>query len=250
MQLFTCLSDGWGGFSSRYLEELRDELGKTALWVFGLDGMSIDSPGVSQSRSERAKRALNTALAVNEISACASALIPLAIPQSLPPWAHIDRVSLWHKTALLEAAVESVLLPTRVSPSSSRTSAPLLREWEGILCRGGGAEGRKLASLAFGINEAANEEDKPGRNDAYDARIRQAEPDDLDAAEEEAEPEWLANFFPSVTPSTTRQQRKTSSSPRKMFAKIETRRTAAVHSALSWTRNDRPRHHSDRIVLQ
>lgn len=36
IQIFTTLDDAWGGFAARYLERLRDEYGKTAIWVWGL----------------------------------------------------------------------------------------------------------------------------------------------------------------------------------------------------------------------
>jgi hypothetical protein len=36
IQLFTTLDDAWGGFSSDYVERLRDEYGKTDIWVLGL----------------------------------------------------------------------------------------------------------------------------------------------------------------------------------------------------------------------
>lgn len=36
IQVMTTLDDAWGGFASRYVERLRDEYGKTAIWVWGL----------------------------------------------------------------------------------------------------------------------------------------------------------------------------------------------------------------------
>lgn len=36
IQIMTTLDDAWGGFASRYLERLRDEYGKTTIWVWGL----------------------------------------------------------------------------------------------------------------------------------------------------------------------------------------------------------------------
>lgn len=35
-QVFTTLDDAWGGFASKYAEKLRDEYGKTTVWVWGL----------------------------------------------------------------------------------------------------------------------------------------------------------------------------------------------------------------------
>lgn len=37
VQLFTSTDDAWGGFASSYLERIRDELGKTSLWAWGME---------------------------------------------------------------------------------------------------------------------------------------------------------------------------------------------------------------------
>lgn len=37
IQIFTSTDDAWGGFSSSYAEALRDEFGKTSLWLWGLE---------------------------------------------------------------------------------------------------------------------------------------------------------------------------------------------------------------------
>lgn len=40
MQGFQVLNggdDAWGGFGARYLEKIRDEFGKTAIWVWGIE---------------------------------------------------------------------------------------------------------------------------------------------------------------------------------------------------------------------
>lgn len=36
VQIMAGIDDAWGGFASRYLERLRDEYGKTPIWVWGL----------------------------------------------------------------------------------------------------------------------------------------------------------------------------------------------------------------------
>ena len=38
IQVFECADDAWGGFGARYAERIRDEYGKTALWVWGIEG--------------------------------------------------------------------------------------------------------------------------------------------------------------------------------------------------------------------
>jgi hypothetical protein len=37
LQLFTGSDDAWGGFASRYVDALRDEYGKTGIWVWGVE---------------------------------------------------------------------------------------------------------------------------------------------------------------------------------------------------------------------
>ena len=37
VQIWTGADDAWGGFASRYVEALRDEMGKTEIWTWGLE---------------------------------------------------------------------------------------------------------------------------------------------------------------------------------------------------------------------
>lgn len=37
LQLFGGFDDAWAGFGARYLERIRDEYGKTAVWVWGME---------------------------------------------------------------------------------------------------------------------------------------------------------------------------------------------------------------------
>lgn len=37
IQLMAGIDDAWGGFSARYMDRLRDEYGKTTVWVWGLE---------------------------------------------------------------------------------------------------------------------------------------------------------------------------------------------------------------------
>ena len=42
IQIFTTVDDAWGGFSSSYIDLLRDEYGKTSIWLWGVeDGMRV-----------------------------------------------------------------------------------------------------------------------------------------------------------------------------------------------------------------
>jgi Tubulin domain len=37
LQIFTGSDDAWGGFASRYVDRIRDEYGKTGIWVWALE---------------------------------------------------------------------------------------------------------------------------------------------------------------------------------------------------------------------
>lgn len=37
IQVMAGMDDAWGGFAARYLERLRDEYGKVAVWVWGVE---------------------------------------------------------------------------------------------------------------------------------------------------------------------------------------------------------------------
>jgi hypothetical protein len=47
LQMFCSTDNAWGGFSASYLDRLRDEFGKTSIWVWGLE----DGQRVSRVRS-------------------------------------------------------------------------------------------------------------------------------------------------------------------------------------------------------
>ena len=46
IQILTTFDDAWGGFASDYLERLRDEYGKTVIWVWGLEDSTKSIPRV------------------------------------------------------------------------------------------------------------------------------------------------------------------------------------------------------------
>jgi len=47
IQLMAGIDDAWGGFASRYMDRLRDEYGKTTVWVWGLEDGITTVPRVS-----------------------------------------------------------------------------------------------------------------------------------------------------------------------------------------------------------
>jgi hypothetical protein len=46
IQLMTSLDDAWGGFAAKYMDRLRDEYGKTTIWVWGLEDSMKSTPRV------------------------------------------------------------------------------------------------------------------------------------------------------------------------------------------------------------
>lgn len=40
IQMIGSCDDAWGGFGARYVDKIRDEFGKTALWVWAIEGGS------------------------------------------------------------------------------------------------------------------------------------------------------------------------------------------------------------------
>lgn len=119
IQIMTTVDDAWGGFASRYIERLRDEYGKTTVWVWGLqEGFQ----GVS--RDKRLLRLVNKAKSLTEIYKQASLLIPIAIPSSFSPRLRnvlsLDTSSAWHTSALLSTAIESATLPSRLKDARNR----------------------------------------------------------------------------------------------------------------------------------
>lgn len=116
MQIYTGGDDAWGGFASRYIERLRDEFGKLPIWTWG-----IEEERSKGQRAQQLLRTLNTARTFSDISTNGSMYIPLVVPVGrLPDYVTLDRDSQWHNSALLSAAVETMTLPSRLRPGSSK----------------------------------------------------------------------------------------------------------------------------------
>lgn len=46
IQLVTGIDDAWGGFAARYMDRIRDEYGKTTVWIWGLEESLEKTPRV------------------------------------------------------------------------------------------------------------------------------------------------------------------------------------------------------------
>ncbi|KAI0851808.1 tubulin nucleotide-binding domain-like protein [Daldinia vernicosa] len=121
LQVMTGIDDAWAGFAAKYIERLRDEYGKTPIWVWG-----SQEPNRGLSGEKRLLRLANKARALAEFNSHASLTIPLALPETpLPPSVRLDPTSTWHVTALFAAALESITLPTRLKTSDHVHSSNL-----------------------------------------------------------------------------------------------------------------------------
>ncbi|OTA60352.1 tubulin nucleotide-binding domain-like protein [Hypoxylon sp. EC38] len=121
LQVMAGIDDAWGSFAAKYVERLRDEYGKTPIWVFGAQEPSRGLP-----REKRLLKLVNKARALAELNSQASLVVPLALPEtSLPPTVQLDASSPWHVSALFAAALESVTLYTRLKTSDRVYSSSL-----------------------------------------------------------------------------------------------------------------------------
>lgn len=46
IQIMVSLDDAWGGFATKYLDRIRDEFGKTSVWIWGLEENGRNVPRV------------------------------------------------------------------------------------------------------------------------------------------------------------------------------------------------------------
>ncbi|KAF2222480.1 tubulin domain-containing protein [Elsinoe ampelina] len=142
LQLLASTDDAWGGFASSYLERLRDELGKTSLWVWGLED------GQRKPRDRQLLSTTNVLHSISSLVASASLYIPLTTSPTIPSYiTSFLPSSKWHTSALQLTALESVTLPSRLRlDNSSRTS---LTDIEALLSNSGK---RRMAQLSLSLS--------------------------------------------------------------------------------------------------
>lgn len=116
IQLLASTDDAWGGFGARYLDSLRDEYGKTSIWVWGSETTS------RLTRQEQLLRTSNAALSMTALGQQASAYVRLAsVPPLRPSYLNSSSTTEWATTALQCVAMESATLPIRLMRDSSHS---------------------------------------------------------------------------------------------------------------------------------
>ena len=208
IQVFTSSDDAWSGFSSRYVERLRDELGKCCIWVWGIDNSADESfygAHGKMSRTQKQESVTNSALAVSRLSEQASLLVPLALPKRLPSDIKLDRRVLWHTSGLLSAAMESVTISTRIKEGER---VPTVQDWQDVLSGGGR---RRIAALAF--DSDCSLEDRSA--EVQDTRMQNS-----DVLEDE-ETDIMKNLRVNLFPETNARLPARLPARNKVFARIE-----------------------------
>ncbi|GAW22323.1 hypothetical protein ANO14919_118590 [Xylariales sp. No.14919] len=121
IQIISGIDDAWGSFAAQYIERIRDEYGKTAVWVFG-----VQEPTRGLPREKRVLKLVNKARALAELSSQASLVVPLALPEEpLPSHIQLNPTSPWHVSALFAATIESTTLYTRLKTTDRIYSSNL-----------------------------------------------------------------------------------------------------------------------------
>lgn len=162
IQALTSTDDAWAGFAASYVEALRDEFPKTCIWVWGLGGPTLDDV----PRQKRQLRMANTAHAVDRLTAHATTLVPLALPEGggdFPAGLSVDKRSPWHASAALAAAIETATLPSRLLAGEGGAGAVSLDYLAECLNPAGN---QPLAAMQASVAAKAVEEDGGGSDDS------------------------------------------------------------------------------------
>ncbi|KAI9789555.1 MAG: mtDNA inheritance, partitioning of the mitochondrial organelle [Peltula sp. TS41687] len=178
VQIITGADDCWGGFASRYVDRLRDEVGKVSLWVWGIED------GRVHQRDVRQQKTVNSARSIHALCSQASLYVRMADPPAnLPEYIALDEHAEWHTSALLCTALETVTLPSRLKSTNGLCST--LSELEAFL-RGNGNQ--PIAKLRLEVESSA--EQNGYRQEHRDASF----PGPYRESRDEAQTEKLSNL--------------------------------------------------------
>ncbi|KAK3081761.1 hypothetical protein LTS18_002988 [Coniosporium uncinatum] len=187
------------------MERVREEFGKTSVWVFGCEDES------AAPRERRLQRLLNTARTTHELSSQASLYIPLTnIPTFLPHYLAMDSSSQWHTSAFQATALSTLTLPSRLRPNAEgqRTTLSDLEAAANL------AGNRKIASLGLSVADNAALQDalsdQASAQQGRDTRMTNGwhEHEDTQKSDESGENKVDISLFPSAPASLARNARR------------------------------------------
>ncbi|EMD66217.1 hypothetical protein COCSADRAFT_179550 [Bipolaris sorokiniana ND90Pr] len=112
LQIFTGVDDAWGGWTSGWLERLRDEYGKMSIWTWGLGDHGANN---KTPREQRLKQIANSARSLQVLGEQSSVYVPISnTPTKIPSYLKYDSTSPWHVTALQVVGIESMTISSRL----------------------------------------------------------------------------------------------------------------------------------------
>ncbi|KAH6849834.1 Misato segment II tubulin-like domain-containing protein [Chaetomium sp. MPI-CAGE-AT-0009] len=117
-------------------------------------------------QEKRLLRLANKARAITELYKQASIVVPLAVPERLTSRVKLDATSQWHTSALLAAAVESVMLPSRMKDPLKRESLSEIADVLNVMGK------QSVAGLQMSFAQ-------PGSQGQEDARQRKLSEEEL-----------------------------------------------------------------------
>ncbi|KAF1837374.1 hypothetical protein BDW02DRAFT_595532 [Decorospora gaudefroyi] len=153
LQIFTGVDDAWGGWTSGWLERMRDEYGKLSIWTWGLGdhGASAATP-----RERRLQQIANSARSLQILGEQSSVYIPMSNrPAKLPGYLTLDATSPWHIAALQVVGLESMNISSRLRTSLGGRGT--LQDLENTINSTGK---RRIAKLEMSIADPAVLSDK------------------------------------------------------------------------------------------
>ncbi|KAI5788956.1 tubulin domain-containing protein [Peziza echinospora] len=157
IQLITTTDDGWGGFASSYLAALRDEFPKTEIWTWGIQR------GEKVPFEKRIPRTIALANALSAMVPLSSIYVPIMCPPAkIPSYAELDRSSLWHNSALISTAIETLTLQTRLKDRDMTKMAEL-----SVFLNTNGS--RNIASLGMSAFGDPEQDDLPANKKVSDS---------------------------------------------------------------------------------
>lgn len=146
VQIFSTLDDAWGGFAGRYMAEIRDEYPKACVWLWGLTSPMGEIP-----REKRQLRISNTAQSMAEACSSASMVVPLTLPERMPPSVNVDSKSSWQVSAAFTTAIETATLESRLAAGRDVRTTNL---WDIVESLNTGGN-QKLARMRMGVGSEA-----------------------------------------------------------------------------------------------